>query len=127
MALQGGTLLVPPGAARERLARRGYYPKMRRLALVQSSDGAFVPADDLGPTLVLHAEFGDRRRDAGLGWACRVAREPVRAPLAPPGDDDAFRIDRRGTCAAGPARRRWNGSGLTRATGRAGRQHLRPA
>ncbi|MBC3194407.1 DEAD/DEAH box helicase [Pseudonocardia sp. C8] len=123
MALQGSTLLVPPGQ-HERLARE-YYPRLRRLALVESSDGAFVPPTISGPTLVLHAEFGDEH-DVTLDWewAYEVAGEPVRAPLAPPGDDDAFRdaageralLDRLDV----PLER----LGLTRATGRATRQRL---
>ena len=90
MVREGARLPVPPGQ-QDRFARE-FYPKLRRLAPVESSDGAFVPPAISDPTLVLRAAFGDGH-DAVLAWewAYEVAGTPVRAPLAPAGDDEAYR------------------------------------
>ncbi len=80
MALAGRRIPVPAGR-RERFAE-AFYPRLRHLAPVTSSDGAFTPPTISPPTLVLHAEYGDAH-DLGLSWewAYTFGEQTVRAPL----------------------------------------------
>ena len=90
MALEDHRLPVPAGQQ----ARFGaeFYPRLRRLAQVVSSDGSFTPPTISEPTLVLQAAYGDDH-DLTLGWewAYDVGGRQLRAPLAPNGADDAYR------------------------------------
>lgn len=90
MALADQRLPVPAGQQ----IRFGteFYPRLRQLAHVVSSDGSFTPPTISEPTLVLQATYGDDH-DLTLGWewAYEVGGRQLRAPLAPSGTDDAYR------------------------------------
>jgi superfamily II DNA or RNA helicase len=90
MALEDHRLTVPAGQQ----ARFGseFYPRLRHLAQVVSSDGSFSPPTISAPTLVLRAAYGDDHDlTVGWEWAYEMGGSQVRAPLAPSGADDAFR------------------------------------
>ncbi|MDN5919785.1 MAG: SNF2-related protein, partial [Pseudonocardia sp.] len=90
MVLEGGRLPVPAGQ-QARFARE-FYPRLRQLAAVESSDGAFTPPTISEPTLVLHAGYGeDHDLTVGWEWAYELDGTPVRAPFAPSGAGDGFR------------------------------------
>jgi hypothetical protein len=80
MALAGHQIAVP-SARRERFTET-FYPRLRRLTAVTSSDGAFTPPTISAPTLVLCAEYGDAH-DLVLRWewGYTVGEQAVRAPL----------------------------------------------
>ncbi len=88
MALAGGTLQVP--AAQQERFRAEYFPRLRHLAGISSSDGSFVPPHISDPTLVLQATYGDAHElTLCWEWAYDVGEEHVRAPLALPVRDEA--------------------------------------
>jgi SWIM zinc finger len=58
MALEGQRLPVPDG--QQARFRDEFYARLRHLAPVVSSDGAFTPPAISAPTLVLRASYGDR-------------------------------------------------------------------
>ncbi len=88
MALAGQQIAVPADR-RERFAE-AFYPRLRQLAPVTSSDGAFAPPTISPPTLVLHAEYGDAHDlDLRWEWAYTVGEQTMRAPLA--AGESAFR------------------------------------
>ncbi|MCP2247957.1 DEAD/DEAH box helicase [Lentzea aerocolonigenes] len=72
--------------------RDEFYPRLRHLAPVTSSDGAFTPPEISGPTLVLRAAH-----EAGhaLGvdweWEYQVGDSSFRAPLGELDPDDGYR------------------------------------
>ena len=79
-----------PGPAAALPVREAFYPRLRHLAPVTSSDGAFAPPAISEPTLVLRAAFGDAHElDLSWEWAYDVGGRAVRAPLA--GTEGAFR------------------------------------
>ncbi|MDN5930692.1 MAG: DEAD/DEAH box helicase [Pseudonocardia sp.] len=87
MTLDGGRLTVPAGGN----ARFGteFYPRLRHLAPVGSSDGSFTPPTISEPVLALRAGYGDGH-DLSLHWewAYAVGETPRRVPLnAAPVDD----------------------------------------
>lgn len=85
MALTGESLEVPAAGQEAFLAR--YYPRLRRMATVISSDGSFAPPPVSGPRLVLKAAYSDgHRADISWEWRYQVGEAELRAPL---GDGDA--------------------------------------
>ncbi|HYZ07255.1 MAG TPA: DEAD/DEAH box helicase [Pseudonocardiaceae bacterium] len=86
MALEGQRLEIPAGE--QARFRDEYYPRLRHLAVVVSSDQSFTPPAISDPTLVLHASYGTGH-DLGVSWewAYEVGDAQVRAPLAPSGAD----------------------------------------
>ncbi|ONH29569.1 helicase [Pseudofrankia asymbiotica] len=81
----GGRRLVVPAAGQERF-RVEFYPRLRRMAPVVSSDGSFDLPEVSPPTLVLRAAYGDDHDlDLSWEWAYEIGGEEVRAPLLPPG------------------------------------------
>jgi SNF2-related domain/Helicase conserved C-terminal domain/SWIM zinc finger len=81
MALENRSLDIPP-AERSRFSDE-YYPRLRRLAEVISSDGAFTPPVISEPTLVLRADYGaDHALDLRWEWAYQVGESLRRTPLA---------------------------------------------
>jgi len=80
MAETNGHLEIP--AAEQARFREEYYPRLRRVATVVSSDESFVPPEISPPTLVLRASYG---KDHALGvdweWAYDVGGSPLRATL----------------------------------------------
>ncbi|WP_238439028.1 DEAD/DEAH box helicase [Frankia nepalensis] len=82
MALAGGRLAVP--AAGQARFRAAFYPRLRRLAHVVSSDGSFDPPEVAPPTLVLRAAYGEGHElDLSWEWAYEIDGERLRAPLLP--------------------------------------------
>lgn len=90
MVLEGQRLPVPAGQAGR--FRDDVYPRLRQLATIVSSDGAFTPPAISEPTLVLRASYGDQHDlSVEWEWAYEVGDTAVRVPLGPPGADDGFR------------------------------------
>jgi len=87
MVLEDQRLPVPAG--QQARFRDEFYPRLRRLAAVTSSDGSFTPPAISGPTLVLRATYGDRH-DLTMSWewAYEVGDAKKRLPLAPGVDED---------------------------------------
>ncbi len=90
MALEGQRLEIP--AAEQTRFRDEYYPRLRHLAPIVSSDESFTPPTISDPTLVLRASYGSGH-DLGIGWewAYEVGDSQLRAPLTPSGADDGYR------------------------------------
>ena len=86
-----GTHLEVPGGEQARF-RDEYYPRLRHLAPVVSSDESFTPPTISDPTLVLHASYGTGH-DLGVSWewAYEVGDAQLRAPLVQPGADGGYR------------------------------------
>ena len=80
---------IPIPAGQRSRFRDEFYPRLRRLAPVRSSDGSFTPPAISGPTLVLRAAYGDDH-DLALSWewAYEVGDTKKRLPLASGVDDD---------------------------------------
>ena len=90
MALDGQPLQVPADA--QGRFREKFYPRLRRLATVISSDAAFTPPRISDPTLVLRASYGPGHElDVSFQWAYEVGDAQVRVPLAPGGAGDGYR------------------------------------
>lgn len=89
-----GQELRIPAEQRAAFAQR-YYPRLRRLAAVESSDGAFVPPVVSGPTLVLEAAYG-AAHDLSLTWGFdyRMGDEQRRVPLRDDPAAEPFRDPR---------------------------------
>ena len=80
LALADERLVVPPAGQAAFLSR--YYPRLRRMAAVISSDGSFTPPPISDPRLVLRAAYsGAHDVDVHWEWAYRVGDTELRAPL----------------------------------------------
>ena len=80
MARETGRLEIP--ATDQARFRDEYYPRLRRLATVVSSDDSFVPPAISAPTLVLRASYGtDHALGVDWEWAYDVGDSPLRAAL----------------------------------------------
>jgi superfamily II DNA or RNA helicase len=81
--------LVIPARERKRFVDR-YYPKLRHLAEIVSSDGSFTPPAISEPRLVLNASYLDEH-DLELvwEWAYEIGPKQVRAPLG--AEPEAYR------------------------------------
>lgn len=89
LVVQKRTLEVP-GADRHRFVQ-DFYPRLRTIAEVGSSDGSFVPPVISGPTLVVRTDYGaEHALDVDWEWAYTVDGAEVRAPLEA-GSDHGFR------------------------------------
>jgi superfamily II DNA or RNA helicase len=86
MVLEGIALPVPAGQ-RNRFGTE-FYPRLRKLAPFESSDGSFTPPEISAPTLHLQAGYGPGH-DLTLHWewAYRVGNSDRRVPLHGPVDD----------------------------------------
>ncbi|HEU4945677.1 MAG TPA: hypothetical protein VFT31_00855 [Kribbella sp.] len=74
-----------------------YYPRLRHVATVISSDESFVPPSISDPKLVMHASYdADHTVDVNWQWACQVGDARSLAPLYPtPGEQAGYRdLDR---------------------------------
>jgi superfamily II DNA or RNA helicase len=87
----GEQRLEIPAADRDRFAGE-FYPRLRNLATVRSSDESFTPPAISAPTLVLRATFG-AGHELGLrwDWAYDVDVSRLRVPLYPESADAGFR------------------------------------
>ena len=82
MAMRRGHIEVPASAA-DRFGQE-FYPRLRHLAPVVSSDGSYVPPDISGPTLVLRADYGDGHDlELSWEWEYQVGDAALRTPLGP--------------------------------------------
>jgi len=90
MALAGQRLVVP--AAGHTQFRDRFYPRLRQMATVISSDGSFIPPVISDPTLVLRASYGDGH-DVQIDWewAYQVGDSRVRAELHQVPGDTGYR------------------------------------
>ena len=80
LALAAEPLVVPAAGRAAFLAR--YYPRLRRMARVISSDGSFTPPQIPDPRLVLRAAYsGDHDVEVSWEWAYHVGDAELRAPL----------------------------------------------
>ncbi|WP_410610260.1 SNF2-related protein [Amycolatopsis sp. lyj-109] len=90
MILAEECLKIPAGQTSR--FRDEYYPRLRHIAPVVSSDGAFVPPEISAPTLTLNASYRDGHAlELGWEWAYQVGESQVRAPLTPARPEDGFR------------------------------------
>ena len=90
LALSGQRLSVPAGQ-RGRFAKH-FWPRLRHLARVESSDDAFTPPTISAPTLVLHADYGAEHETVlSWQWAYEVGEQPMRAPLGRQATGEGFR------------------------------------
>ena len=80
MVLDNRGLEVP--AADQSRFHEDYYPRLRRLAAIVSSDDSFTPPTISDPTLVLHARYGTGHRlELSWEWAYEVDGVRLRTPL----------------------------------------------
>ena len=80
LALAGRRLTVP-AAGRARFDAE-IYPRLRALATVESSDGAWSPPPISAPTLALRAAYGpDHALDLAWEWHYEVGGRTLRSPL----------------------------------------------
>lgn len=78
MTLDGKPLVVPADDA-ARFAE-DYYPRLRHLADVTSSDASFTPPEIAGPTLVLRADYqAEHELELTCEWAYRLGSNGFRA------------------------------------------------
>lgn len=79
MALGDKPLLVPADQARQFTTE--YFPRLRRIAAVTSSDQSFTPPEILGPTLVLRANYqAGHELELTWEWAYRLDDKDIRVP-----------------------------------------------
>ena len=90
MALAGERLTVP--AAEQARFRDRFYPRLRQMATVISSDGSFTPPVISGPNLVLRASYGDGHDvQVDWDWAYQVGGSQLRAELHQAPGDTGYR------------------------------------
>src|SRR6266699_4600959 len=90
MALAGQRLTVP--AAGHTQFRDRFYPRLRQMATVISSDGSFTPPVISDPTLVLRASYGDGHDvQVDWEWAYQVGDSQLRAELHQVPGDTGYR------------------------------------
>jgi hypothetical protein len=86
MALGNDSLRIP--AADVARFRTEYYPRLRHVAEVTSSDETFTPPAISDPTLVVRAAYGDGHALAlDWGWAYEIDDSRLHVPLHPASDD----------------------------------------
>ena len=80
MALGDKPLVIPAGEAARFAAE--YYPRLRHIAAVTSSDESFTPPEIIGPTLVLGAHYqADHQLELAWEWAYRLGNNDFRVPV----------------------------------------------
>jgi superfamily II DNA or RNA helicase len=80
MAIENQRLEVP--AAEQTRFRDEYYPRLRHLAPLMSSDDSFTPPTISAPTLVLRASYADDHRlDLDWEWIYEIGETRLREPL----------------------------------------------
>ncbi|MGH3820071.1 MAG: SWIM zinc finger family protein, partial [Pseudonocardiaceae bacterium] len=118
MALEDQRFEIP--AAEQPRFCDEYYPRLRHMATVISSDKSFMPPVISDPTLVLRASYAaDHGLDVSWEWAYEVGDSRLRAPLYAEPSDAGFRdmdqeqailanldipLDRSGLLCADPGR-----------------------
>ncbi|QNE22812.1 helicase [Kribbella qitaiheensis] len=102
LTLAGQELRIPPTDGAR--FRAEYYPKLRQVAAVISSDGSFTPPTISGPELSLRADYGaDHVLDLSWSWVYQVDDLQLQVPLAlvPSGDDSYRDLDQEREILAG--------------------------
>jgi superfamily II DNA or RNA helicase len=100
LALEAQTLQIP--AADQSRFRDEYYPRLRQMARVMSSDESFTPPAIPDPTLVLNASYGaGHDLDLRWEWAYEIGDYRRRAPLSPAGDTGYRDLDAERAIVAG--------------------------
>ncbi|RJQ81925.1 DEAD/DEAH box helicase [Amycolatopsis panacis] len=90
MLLTDERMKIPAGQTSR--FRDEYYPRLRHIAPIVSSDESFTPPEISAPTLTLHASYHDGHAlELGWEWAYQVGESQVRAPLTPARPEDGFR------------------------------------
>ena len=80
MALGDKPLVIPADEAPRFVTE--YYPRLRHIAAVTSSDESFTPPAIVGPALVLRADYQDEHRlELSWEWAYRLGDNDFRAPV----------------------------------------------
>ena len=80
MTLSDEPLVIPADEAQRFAAE--YYPRLRHIAAVTSSDESFTPPAIVGPTLVLRADYQDEHElELTWEWAYRLGDNDFRAPV----------------------------------------------
>jgi len=80
MTLGDEPLLIPAHEAQRFAAE--YYPRLRHIAAVTSSDESFTPPEIVGPTLVLRVDYqAEHELELTWQWAYRVDDNDFRAPI----------------------------------------------
>ena len=80
MALSDAPLVIPADQAARFAAE--YYPRLRHIAAVTSSDESFTPPAIVGPTLVLRADYqAEHELELTWEWAYRLGDNDFRAPI----------------------------------------------
>ena len=80
MALSDAPLVIPADEVPRFVAE--YYPRLRHVAAVTSSDESFTPPEIVGPTLVLRADFqAEHELELTWEWAYRLGDNDFRAPI----------------------------------------------
>ncbi|GAB3925031.1 DEAD/DEAH box helicase [Kribbella albertanoniae] len=78
--LAGQEIRIPSAEAAR--FRAEFYPQLRQVATVRSSDGSFSPPVISGPQLSVQAEYGDGHvLDLSWSWLYQVDESEVRVPL----------------------------------------------
>lgn len=73
--------LVIPGDEAARFAAE-YYPRLRQIAVVASSDESFTPPEIVGPTLILRVDYqAEHELELTLQWAYRLGHNDFRASV----------------------------------------------
>jgi superfamily II DNA or RNA helicase len=79
MALGDDPLVIPADQAQSFAAE--YYPRLRHIAAITSSDESFTPPEIVGPTLVLRADYqDDHELELTWEWAYRFGDDDLRVP-----------------------------------------------
>ncbi|KZS58456.1 helicase [Mycobacterium ostraviense] len=100
MALGDQILTIPADEAAQFAAE--YYPKLRRIAAITSSDTSFTPPAITGPTLVLRADYRDgHETDVTLKWAYRVGDSDFHISVDTSGDAGYRNLDAENGLARG--------------------------
>jgi superfamily II DNA or RNA helicase len=85
MAIGDEPLVIPEDEAARFAAE--YYPRLRHIAEITSSDESFTPPSIAGPTLVLRADYRDAHElELSWEWAYRLGDNDFRAPVGIAGD-----------------------------------------
>jgi superfamily II DNA or RNA helicase len=83
MALGDEPLVIPADEATRFVTE--YYPRLRHIAAVTSSDESFALPEIVGPTLVLRADYqGEHELELTWEWAYRLGDNDFRAPTDTP-------------------------------------------
>jgi superfamily II DNA or RNA helicase len=90
VALAGQELRIPTADGAR--FRAEYYPKLRQVATVISSDGSFTPPSISGPELSLQASYGDDHAlDLSWSWVYQVDDSQLRVPLGAASGGEVYR------------------------------------